>query len=289
MVMGFAVIVVAIIGLVGTGFAVSDSAMNKVYSVKAIALEVEPSPELVERGRELATYRGCRDCHGENLAGRIVADDMPVMRLAGPNITPASRVKDYSDHELATLIRHGVRPDGTPVRFMPSYEYVNLSHGDLAAIISYVRSVAPIEGGPTFDVGPVGRALHLAGELPLLPAEFIDHDTKPANPTRGPTVEYGKYLSTACTGCHGSRLSGGPIPGVPPDWPEAPNLTAHESGLESWAFEDFKTALRTGKRPDGSEIQEQYMPWKLAGQSPDDDLLALWKYLRSVQPKAKGS
>ncbi len=286
---GVIAVVALILGVVTLVFVTSEMALSKVYAVEPVPLAVKPSASMVERGKELATYRGCRDCHGENLAGRVVADDLPVMRLAGPNITPSSRIKDYSDVDLARVIRHGLQPDGTPVRFMPSYEYTKLSHGDLAAMIAYVRSVPGVdEVGPTFELGPVGRALYLAGELPLIPAETIDHKLKPVNPERAPTVEYGEYLATACSGCHGPEFVGGKIPGVPPDWPIAPNLTAHESGLKTWSFEDFKKALRKGKRPDGTDIQEQYMPWKLAGQSPDDDLLALWKYLRSVDPKPRG-
>jgi mono/diheme cytochrome c family protein len=283
---------VAIAGLgVAGAFGVTSSRMNKTYDIDPVPLKVKPSPDLVERGKELATFRGCRDCHGKDLAGRLVGDNMPVMRLAGPNITPGGAVEDYTDEDWARAIRHGIGADGKPLRFMPSYEWTELSHRDLAAIISYARSVEAkpdaVEKG--FAVGPVGRLLYLAGELPLLPVEMIDHDAKPASPERGPTAAYGQYLSSACTGCHGMGLSGGKIPGVPPDWPAASNLTAHESGLKDWSFEDFETALRTGKRPDGSTINEQYMPWKLIRESSDEDIRALWKYTRKVDPKPTGN
>jgi hypothetical protein len=59
--------------------------------------------------------------------------------------------------------------------------------------------------------------------------------------------------------------------------------------LKAWSFEDFKTALRTGKRPDGTEINGTVMPWKLIAKSSDDDIRALWEYTREVEPKAAGN
>jgi mono/diheme cytochrome c family protein len=284
------VLVLVIVAAAGTVYAVTESRMSKTYEVEPVPLDVEPTAAMVDRGKRLATFRGCRDCHGPNLVGRLVADGMPVMRLAGPNITPGGVTKNYSDKDWARSIRHGVRPDKTPIRFMPSYEWTELSHQDLAAIIAYAKAVpATDEPATPFEVGPLGRVLYLAGELPLLPAETIDHTAKPADPVPGATVEYGGYLSTGCTGCHGEHFSGGSIPGVPPDWPAAPNLTAHASGLEKWTFEDFKVALRKGKRPDGTEIREEYMPWRYIGESSDQDLEALWKYARSLEPLATGN
>ena len=271
-------------------FAVSNSRINTLHDVTPVALAVTPSAEMVERGKELATFRGCRDCHGEDLGGRVVGDAMPVMVLAGSNITPGGVVKGYTLEDWARVIRHGVKPDKRSVRFMPSFEYTELSHEDLAAIIAYAQSVPAIEAeAAPFVLGPLGRVLYLAGELPLLPAEMVDHDATPAKPVRGPTREYGRYLASSCIGCHGPNLSGGPIPGVPPDWPPASNLTLHESGLAAWSFDGFKQLFRTGKRPDGTEIQQAYMPVKhVSESSTDDDLKALWEYIASLEPVAVG-
>ena len=37
-------------------------------------------------------------------------------------------------------IRHGVRPDGTPLLFMPSTEFYFLSDEDLGAVIAFIKS-----------------------------------------------------------------------------------------------------------------------------------------------------
>jgi hypothetical protein len=104
----------------------------------------------------------------------------------------------------------------------------------------------------------------------------------------GPTADYGRYLISACTGCHGEHLSGGPIPGVPPDWPVAANLTWHESGIEGWTEPDFIAAMRTGRTPNGRMLPADYMPWPFIGRSSDDDLRALYLHLRSLEPREIG-
>lgn len=89
-------------------------------------------------------------------------------------------------------------------------------------------------------------------------------------------------------GCHGPTLSGGPIPGAPPDWPPARNITPDEAtGIGGWTEADFVRAMREGKRPDGSSIAE-VMPWRAYAAMRDDDLKALWLFLRAAAPKSFG-
>jgi hypothetical protein len=97
---------------------------------------------------------------------------------------------------------------------------------------------------------------------PLVPAEMIDHEgPRPTAPPPGVTVEYGAYLAVGCTGCHGEGFSGGPIPGISPDWPEAANITQDpETGIGGWTREDFYRAMREGRRPDGTELREESCP-----------------------------
>jgi mono/diheme cytochrome c family protein len=101
------------------------------------------------------------------------------------------------------------------------------------------------------------------------------------------TPEYGHYLAITggCTGCHGSGLSGGAIPGVPPDFPKARNISP--TGIGSWSDEDFFRALREGKRPDGSTINP-FMPWNDTKLMTDDEIRALLAYLRTVPPRPDG-
>jgi hypothetical protein len=67
-----------------------------------------------------------------------------------------------------------------------------------------------------------------------------------------------------------------------PQAPPAANLTPHASGLAGWSEADFLASMRTGRRPDGSEIDGRFMPWRAVGQASDQELQALWKFLRSL-------
>jgi hypothetical protein len=90
-----------------------------------------------------------------------------------------------------------------------------------------------------------------------------------------------------CKGCHGPNLSGGKIASGDPAWPPAANLTP-SGNLGRWTEHEFAQTLRTGKRPDGSTLNSA-MHWKLAGQMTDEEMHAMWLYLRSVPARAFGN
>lgn len=158
-------------------------------------------------------------------------------------------------------------------------------------MISYVKSLAPVDQRPVpIYVGPTARILHATGLFPLVPTEVIDHSApRPREVAKGKTKEYGEYLANTCTGCHSTGLSGGPIPGIPAQPPYPANLTADvATGLGTWQEADFVSALRTGMRPDGTQIATA-MPWQTFKTMTDDELGALWLYLQSVPSKAAGN
>ena len=43
-------------------------------------------------------------------------------------------------------------------------------------------------------------------------------------------------------------------------------------------------AMRSGRRPDGSEINGRAMPWRAIGNASDEELRSIWKFLRSLPP-----
>ncbi len=73
------------------------------------------------------------------------------------------------------------------------------------------------------------------------------------------------------------------MPGTPPSFPDAANLTP--AALGSWQLADFRRALREGKRPDGSAI-DPFMPWQAMGRMSDEELAAVWAYLQTLPPVA---
>jgi len=106
---------------------------------------------------------------------------------------------------------------------------------------------------------------------PLIAAEWIDHSRPPVPPpTRGVTVEYGRYLARIayCHGCHGPDLAGG---GGPP--PRATNLTSAALRAERGRFHSGNAVWRTPRR-NAHHVSR--------GQMTDNELRALWRYVRSA-------
>jgi hypothetical protein len=66
----------------------------------------------------------------------------------------------------------------------------------------------------------------------------------------------------------------------------AANLTPDESGLGNWTLEQFGKALREGKSKglDNGRMLLPPMPWQNYMNLNDADLMAIWAYLRSIQP-----
>ena len=71
----------------------------------------------------------------------------------------------------------------------------------------------------------------------------------------------------------------------PKGFPAKPtNITPDpEHGIGKWTEADFVRALRTGVRPNGEQLHP-FMPWHELRRLTDDDLHAMWVYLRSVPP-----
>jgi mono/diheme cytochrome c family protein len=189
-------------------------------------------------------------------------------------------------------IRHGVRPNGTALLFMPSTEFYYLSEVDLGRVIAYIKSVPPENRKmPPSQLSFTGRiVMNITKEITFLPAEIIPHDApRPQAPKAGATPEYGEYLTYSCKVCHGLTLSGGEIPGFPPEWPAAPNLTfGNGSRLPGWSEADFIQLIRTGMKH-AHAINPDYMPWESYRHMTDEELRAVYAYLKSLPPKEFGN
>jgi mono/diheme cytochrome c family protein len=292
---GLAVLIGLVLVLVIVVYGWSNYRLNKTYTIQPEAIPIPTDAAAIERGQHIALAIGkCGDCHGQKLEGKVFIDAPPGF-LVAPNLTSGQGGVEatFTDADWVRAIRHGVDPQGRPLLFMPAQEFNYLSDSDLGDLIAYVKSVPPVDNQPPVSyVRPLGRVLHLAGQLDLLPAELIDHTgPRPVAPEPGVTVEYGAYLANiGCHGCHGPGLSGGQIPGTPPGDPAFPPATNLTPGgdTKGWTEADFMTAMRTGVRPDGRPI-DPFMPWAAIGQMTDDELKATWLYLQSVPPKASGN
>jgi mono/diheme cytochrome c family protein len=286
--LGGLVVLVLVLAGVALGYAhwkVAEAG-KRVYAVADPPLAVARDPATLARGAHLFATRGCADCHGKDATGALAFDAGPVGIVHGPNLTRGGRLAGRSADQVAAAIRHGVRADGTPLLIMPSEDFHQMADADVAALVAWLESLPPsAKPDGELAIRPLGSLLFAAGKLPLYPAEHIDHAPRQRPmPAVAATAEYGRYLAQGCTGCHGRDCAAQHVPGTPPEVPAARNITPH--GIGSWSQADFRAALRTGKRPDGSAINP-FMPWKSFAGMSNTELDALYAYLRTVPPVAK--
>lgn len=272
----------------GTGYLLAERKQQRQVQVAVQPVAYATDAQALERGKYLFQSRGCTDCHGANGGGRDFVNDGS-MRIAGPNITPGGVVGGYQPQDWVRTLRHGVKPDGRPLLVMPSEDYNRFTDADVAAIVAHVRGLPAQPGGAAVMQLPLPvRALYGFGAIQDA-AEKIDHGLPPSQPVEAAVnAQHGAYVANMCIGCHGEKLSGGKIPGGPPDWPAAANLTPGEgSAMARYAdAAAFTAMLRSGKRPDGTAIQ--VMPFESLGRMNDVDAQALYAFLKTVPARAAG-
>ena len=275
------IVVLLIVVLSGIG----GMKTNRTIDVSAAVVAVPTDQAGLERGRHfIESIALCQRCHGESFEGQVLEDDPLFGRLAPANLTRGNGGVggELSDIDYVRAIRHGVGRDGRAIPFMPSELYNKIGDEDLGAMIAYLKSVPPVDNEvPKTRLGIIARIITVFDQS-LLPANLIDYETprSPA-PEPGATLEYGKYLAMMCALCHGPDLGGALIPdgsGV-----RAPNIT-QGGALGAWSEEDFINTLRTGVTPAGNSLDKENMPWERFSKMTDDELEAVWLYVRSVTP-----
>lgn len=263
----------------------------------------EATPARLERGQYLVESTvGCFECHttfdnkAEGLrvmvsakgAGRTFADEGG-FRLVAPNITPDAEtgIGRWSDDELARAIREGIGRDGHALfPMMPYKEHRHISDEDLASIIVYLRTVAPVRSEmPKMQLPfPLSRIVNI----------FPDPVTTPvAQPDLSTPVKRGEYMVHlgGCTDCHtpsssmppfgareGMMFAGGNKFGEV----VSANLTPDPSGISYYDEALFVEAIRTGHVKARKLSTE--MPWQLYRNMSDEDLKSIFAYLRTLKP-----
>jgi mono/diheme cytochrome c family protein len=289
----------------------SQARLTRVYEVPGETVAIPTDSASIEYGQHIFRFRGCEACHsagkysnlseqtlGTHLSGssrdvtrmegNVYLDDPAVGKVVASNLTAGKGGvgSGYTDQGWVRAIRHGIRPDGTPLLFMPSTEFYFLSDEDLGAVIAYIKSAPPADHElPRSSISWTGRiVMTLVSSITFIPAELIPHSgPRPVAPKVGITPEYGEYLTHSCKVCHGLTMSGGTIPGFPSSWPSAPNLTfGTGSALPTWSEEGFMNTLRTGVTPEGRQVRGEYMPWGSYKFMSEEELKAVWAYLQSL-------
>ena len=261
---------------------------------------------VVERGRYIVRVAApCASCHGDPaqkkeymtgvdvpLVGGVVFD-IPPGKFYPRNLTPdrETGLGNVSDSAIARALRYGVGHDGRAL--LPFMEMQGLSDDDLMAVVSYLRTQAPVH-----NVVPQ-HYFNLMGKI--VKATVMSHptgpsSTPPAVAPRGASVETGRYIVESvalCWACHTERshvtgaLTGprfGGTKGFQDDgdpnvtW-SPPNITSDkETGRLGILTEDqFVARFRQGRVIPGSP-----MPWQAFSRMSEDDLRSIYRYLKTV-------
>ncbi|WPY95542.1 c-type cytochrome [Limimaricola variabilis] len=266
--------------------------LSTALALIAVGATAEPS---LERGTYLVEGpAACGNCHSPmgpegpvpdmHLSGRLV-EETPDFTAIAPNITPASRVAEWSDEELARAIREGVRPDGSVIGPpMPIALYRGLSDDDVMSMVLYLRQVPPVENDP-------GESRY---DIPLPPSYGPPVENVSA-PERGPTAEYGAYLAgpvAHCIECHSPMGPQGPMTDShtgaggfefhgPWGTVIAPNITSGEDGIAEYSDDELRAMITQGVRPDG-EAMSPPMPFGSYAKMTEEDVSAIIAYLRQL-------
>lgn len=257
---------------------------------QGLNLVVPTNPEWIQEGERIAKMKGCYDCHGKDLGGTVFVQDPAIGTFAGPNLTQGKGgvAGKYNNEDWVRSIRYGRGTNKHYLKFMPSQEFSFLTDEDLGKLIVYLKSVPAVDRESVLVApGPMAKILYSFGKMPLLfSGENVDLKNRvPTALSASESPEYGKYLAASCVGCHQSNYGGGVIPGVPPSWPKAANLTA-KGNLSKWSFDDFKKTASSGVTPEGKNLNPQFMPWPAMAAMNDTELKALYNFLKSL-PEAE--
>jgi mono/diheme cytochrome c family protein len=243
----------------------------------------------------------CGECHSADpknpdapLSGGREFHNWRIGTARASNLTsdPDTGLGNWSEAEIVRSIRNGVRKDGRLLAPVMPYEWFHeMSDADALAVARYLHSLPPLRNevkqSPNLAFR-LGKTLFLHP----LPAAAV------AAPSQSDTVRYGAYLTqhvALCADCHTERtgllqkadkrrLFAGmkhPPKGFPA---KPPNITPDpEAGIGKWSEADFVRALRTGVTPSGEKLHP-FMPWPVLRRMTDDDLHAMYEYLRTVPP-----
>jgi mono/diheme cytochrome c family protein len=275
-------------------------------------MKVDATPELIAHGAYLANHVTlCMDCHSTRDWARFSGPLVPGTlgkggEVFGPdfgfpgtfvsrNITPAG-VGAFTDGELYRAITTGVTRDGSPLfAIMPYVNYGQMDPEDIKAIIAYVRTLAPItqatpEHDPDFPVNIL---------INTLPQKAAPQK----RPDPSDTLAYGAYMTNAagCIVCH-TKQEKGKVIGEPFAGGfefnlgggyvvRSTNITPDDTGIKAIPKADFIARFKAYARPDAAPAidmtkgdMQTVMPWTMYAQMTEQDLGAIYDYLRTIAP-----
>ncbi|MFD2245816.1 c-type cytochrome [Pontibacter ruber] len=280
---------------------------------KAPAITLNRTTDQVKRGEYLANHVAvCIDCHSTRDWSRFSAP--PIAGTAGkggdmfdhsmgfPGVLYAKNITsdketglgNWTDGEIYRAITSGVSRDGEPLfPLMPYMAYNQMAEDDLHAIIAYVRTLAPVKNSV--------KQSQIDFPVNLIMRTMPGKHTPVSKPALNDSVATGKYLFTiaGCTGCHtpegdaeGKFLAGGAEFKFPSGATlRSANITPDkETGIGNWTEQAFVQRFKSAAKPEATaqkltpDAFNTVMPWSMYGGMAEEDLRAIYKYLRSVEP-----
>ncbi|RPI69869.1 MAG: cytochrome C [Ignavibacteriales bacterium] len=301
-----------VVVLLLAGYVYLNTAFPKVDPPKDIKIEV--TPERIARGEYLSKYVAvCIDCHSERdfsrfagpikegtegAGGEVFDENIGFPgRVVTKNLTPAN-LGSWSDGELIRAITCGVTKDDAALfPMMPYPNFNQLTEEDLYSIVAYIRTLKPQEKEiPETELNfPLNLIVKTMPIQSYTPASEINKSN---------TIAYGKYLTTiaSCSECHTPSDKGEPLPGMhfaggqpftmPSGDVRSLNITPDvETGIGSWSKEDFIARFRHYSSPEASNVPVNFetdfntpMPWLMYAGMTDEDLGAIYDYLKTIAP-----
>jgi mono/diheme cytochrome c family protein len=179
---------------------------------------------------------------------------------------------------------------------MPFHYYGQMDKEDILSIIAYIRTLEPIK-----SVVPESKS-----DFPMnFIINTLPHEASfTQKPAESDVVNYGKYLTNAasCVECHTKFEKGSLVAGTEfgggrefpfPDGSivRAANISPdEETGIGGWDDETFVSIFRA--HSDSATLNTKLnpgdfnsiMPWTMFGQMKEEDLKAIFAYLKTVTP-----
>lgn len=303
--LGLGLLATLAVAVIGFGIFVA-SRQNLRFEHPLPNLHASRNPEVLARGEYVVRrLANCAYCHGDPARAKDVLGGDETVPLSGGrifaippgnfyayNITPdrETGIGSVSDGQIARALRYGIGREGRAL--LPFMEMQGLADDDITAVISYLRTLSPVRHRvPPHDVNLLGK---------IVKATVLSEPVGPSAPPlkvapRGPTVANGKYLVEYvmnCWACHtersmktgelvGPRFAGGHVlddfDQEARSW-AAPNLTSDKTGRTGQMDErTFVARMKAGRVYEFSP-----MPWNSFSRLDEDDLKAIYRYLRTV-------
>jgi mono/diheme cytochrome c family protein len=311
-VVGIVLLVVVALAAIG----ISWLSLRKPAQRDAGTEKIEATPARVARGKYIVHHVSiCIDCHSERtyqyalpfkpgregVGGFIwdktigFAGTLPAKNISSD---PETGLGNWTDGQILRALREGVDRDGKALFPIMPYQHLrSMSDEDAQSVVAYLRTIPP-------------QRYEVPDKKLNVPLNFVEKFIpKPlegpvAAPAPADHLAYGKYLTTIglCSECHatkddknqpiaGREFAGGWVMHTPQFKVVPANITPHPSTYIGRATkEEFIGRFRSfanftvDTAPEAPKGRNTLMPWISYSGMTDEDLGAIYDYLKSLPP-----